>query len=189
MIPTTISTEFASNAPASCGRRADPVRSVKVPVDKSTMRTDSLQESMVMIQERASTFSCSSFFLSVAQLFGSFLPFSSEASYQPTLSSTAMRSSVETMRFTTDHESVGAAPTPAKPCRGCCLVSGHGSSHDILSTACTKDNWASIDDDCDESEDGKWGPWIAVDGDVLRNPDKLRQFIEESRQQRVIASK
>ena len=182
MTATTLSTEFALNAPASCGQPADPVRSVKV--DKTEMRTDSLQESMVEILQRPGSSSCSSFLLYVAQLFGSFLPISNEASSQPTSSTTAMRSSVETMRFK-DLESAGAAPISVKPCRGCCLDSGHN----ILSTTCTENNWDS-DDDCNEGGEGdKWGPWIAVDGDVLRSPDKLRQFIEQRRQQRVVASK
>jgi hypothetical protein len=174
MTATTLSTEFTLNAPASFGQPADPVRSVNV--DKTEMRTDSQQESMGEIQQR-----CSSFLLYVAQLFESFLP---EASSQPTSSTTAMRSSVETMRFK-DLDSAGAAPISVKPCRGCCLDSGHN----ILTTTCTENNWDS-DDDCNEGGEGdKWGPWIAVDGDVLRSPDKLRQFIEERQQQRVVASK
>ena len=62
------------------------------------------------------------------------------------------------------------------------MNSGRGLSPNILSTTCTEDNWDS-DDDCDEDGGDKWGPWIAVDGDILRSPDKLRQFIEQNRQQ------
>ena len=187
MTATTLSTEFALNAPANCGQPADPVRSVKV--DKTEMmRTDSLQGSMVEIQQRPSSSSCSSFLLYVAQLVGSFLPISNEANSQPTSSTTAMRSSVETMRFK-DLESAGAAPISLKPCRGCCLDSGRGSSLNILSTTCTENNWDS-DDDCNEDDESdKWGPWIPVDGDVLRSPDKLRQFIEQRRLQSVVAGK